>query len=192
MVILPDHDAVVAVYASTLLMQDELDLVWAHLLPAMAPTPLPAGDGDSRLAERLANLALPTAASGWASTAPSLPHRPGRRSRPSTSTGAASAPSARLSSTATSWCCTKTSACSALPLRAAWTTGAVDHIAASAAVDTAGRVVADLAFVETPHRLVVTLSPSAGTFTTTWASLPLTGIGVETHLATMHAPTDAA
>jgi len=82
-----------------------------------------------------------------------------------------------------------------VPLRPTWTTGTTgtaDHIAVSAAVDADGRVVADLAFVETPHRLVVTLDPSAGTFTTTWASLPLAGIGVETHLATMHAPVAAS
>ena len=191
MVVLPEHDAVVAVYASTLLMQDELDLVWAFLLPAMTSAPLPGGDGDTRLAERLATLALPTAAERLGADRAFAP--------PPTA--------APLTPVDVDWRSQRTVTAAEIagdelvlhedvgplrvPLRASWTTGAVDHIAVSAASDADGRVVADLAFVETPHRLVVTLDPSAGTFTTTWASLPLTGIGVETHLATMHAPVEA-
>ena len=192
MVVLPEDDAVVGVYASTLLMQDELDLVWAHLLPAMAATPLPAGDSDGRLAEQLATLALPTAAQRLGldgtvapppTAAPLTPVEVDWRSQRTVTAAEIDGDDLVLHEDVGTL---------HVPLRAAWTTGPVDHISASAAVDAGGRVVADLAFVETPHRLVVTLDPSGGTFTTTWASLPLTGIGVETYLATMHAPTDAA
>jgi hypothetical protein len=171
----------------------------------MTPTPLPAGDGDARLADRLATLALPTAAQRLAAdgivSPPSSPAAPPPAPRPTTSP---------LMPVEVDWRSQRTVTAAEIdgdelvlhedvgplrvPLRPAWTTGttgSVDHISVSAAVDADGRVVADLAFVETPHRLVVTLDPSAGTFTTTWASLPLTGIGVETHLATMHAPVEA-
>ena len=158
----------------------------------MAATPLPAGDSDGRLAEQLATLALPTAAQRLGldgtvapppTAAPLTPVEVDWRSQRTVTAAEIDGDDLVLHEDVGTL---------RVPLRAAWTTGPVDHISASAAVDAGGRVVADLAFVETPHRLVVTLDPSGGTFTTTWASLPLTGIGVETHLATMHAPTDAA
>lgn len=71
--ILPEQDAVVALTEATEAMQEVLDAVWAHLLPAFHDEPL-EGSGDAALAARLADLELPAApgtdrpqaADGWA------------------------------------------------------------------------------------------------------------------------------
>ena len=59
-VVLPDQDAVLAITSESPNMQGELDLVWAHLLPAMRAGALAADrPGQARLREKLAALALP-------------------------------------------------------------------------------------------------------------------------------------
>ncbi len=59
-IVMPEQDAVVAITCETGNMQDELNLVWEHLLPAMQPGPLPAdGTAQSLLRRKLASLALP-------------------------------------------------------------------------------------------------------------------------------------
>lgn len=66
--ILPDQDAVLAITAGTGNMQDVLDLVWEHLLPAMGPHPLHQDPAlVSKLMSRLADLQL-TPVIGAAST----------------------------------------------------------------------------------------------------------------------------
>ena len=62
MLVLPEQDTVVAVYASTMYMQDELDLVWEHLLPG--------------LVRRSSRRAPPTRTSGSPSVSPPSPCRP--------------------------------------------------------------------------------------------------------------------
>ncbi|MFN0075020.1 MAG: serine hydrolase domain-containing protein [Prosthecobacter sp.] len=42
--VMPEHDAVIAITAQTGQMQTELDLVWKHLLPAFTASALPAND----------------------------------------------------------------------------------------------------------------------------------------------------
>src|SRR5690606_38336339 len=74
--VLPEHDAVIAATSATERMQDYLDLVWRHLLPALHPAPLTGRDAeDAALRDRLARLSLPPApggpvpparAAGWA------------------------------------------------------------------------------------------------------------------------------
>ena len=55
--ILPEHDAVIAITAQTGQMQTELDLVWEKLLPAFQPKPLPANPEErEKLLRRLADL----------------------------------------------------------------------------------------------------------------------------------------
>jgi CubicO group peptidase (beta-lactamase class C family) len=59
-IVMPDQDAVVAITAETSDMQDELNLVWEHLLPAMHETELSANDSIiAALKEKLSSLALP-------------------------------------------------------------------------------------------------------------------------------------
>jgi hypothetical protein len=66
-IVMPEKDAVVAITCETSNMQDELNLVWEHLLPAMQNGPLPA-DAAARaeLSRRLAALALPLPQAGTA------------------------------------------------------------------------------------------------------------------------------
>ncbi|QHT61369.1 serine hydrolase [Paenibacillus lycopersici] len=59
-IVMPDQDAVVAITAATNDMQAVLNAVWAHLLPAMTPAPLPADEEHAmKLAERIQRLDLP-------------------------------------------------------------------------------------------------------------------------------------
>jgi hypothetical protein len=56
-VVLPEHDAVIAVTSGVRDMQAVLNLVWEHLRPAMKPAPLPAdAEGRKRLEGALAGL----------------------------------------------------------------------------------------------------------------------------------------
>ena len=56
-IVMPDQDAVVAITAGVGDMQQVLDLVWDHLLPAMENEALPPAD-NGPLAERLRDLSL--------------------------------------------------------------------------------------------------------------------------------------
>jgi hypothetical protein len=57
--VMPDQEAVLAITAGTADMQRVLDLVWEHLLPAMAPAPLPDDRAaHDALTARLAGLRL--------------------------------------------------------------------------------------------------------------------------------------
>ncbi|WP_406836033.1 serine hydrolase domain-containing protein [Streptomyces sp. AHU1] len=58
-VVLPGHDAVIATTAATDRMQELLDLMWRHLLPAFGTAPSAANGRDETLRGRLARLALP-------------------------------------------------------------------------------------------------------------------------------------
>ncbi|MBE7177534.1 MAG: serine hydrolase [Mucilaginibacter polytrichastri] len=57
--VMPDQDAVIAINSETGNMQDELNLVWKHLLPAMKEGALPANtSAQQNLQGRLASLAI--------------------------------------------------------------------------------------------------------------------------------------
>ncbi|HEY2506558.1 MAG TPA: serine hydrolase domain-containing protein [Streptosporangiaceae bacterium] len=60
--VLPEHDAVIAITAGTEDMQELLDAVWRHVLPAFSVEGTAAGSAqaDAALAKRLAQLRLPT------------------------------------------------------------------------------------------------------------------------------------
>jgi hypothetical protein len=59
-VVIPEHDAVVAITGESGDLQGVLDLVWEHLLPAMKDAALPADEATQKaLKERMAALALP-------------------------------------------------------------------------------------------------------------------------------------
>ena len=62
-VVLPEHDAVLAITAGTPTMQAVLDAAWEHLLPALRPSPLPDDPAaHAALRETLADLHLPAPA----------------------------------------------------------------------------------------------------------------------------------
>lgn len=58
-IVLPEQDAVIAITAKTRNMQQQLDLVWEHLLPAFRDKPLPENPADAgKLKATLSNLKL--------------------------------------------------------------------------------------------------------------------------------------
>jgi hypothetical protein len=58
--VLPEHDAVIAITSGVRNMQAVLNLAWEHLLPGFEPARLPAdAAAQARLAKKLANLTLP-------------------------------------------------------------------------------------------------------------------------------------
>jgi CubicO group peptidase (beta-lactamase class C family) len=59
-IVMPEHDAVVAITGQSADIQGELNLVWEHLLPALKDTALPSDVAtESRLRVKLASLSLP-------------------------------------------------------------------------------------------------------------------------------------
>jgi hypothetical protein len=64
-IVMPEHDAVVAITAETPDMQDEINLVWEYILPALKADKLPEDVMlSSELNKRLSSLALPLVSSG--------------------------------------------------------------------------------------------------------------------------------
>jgi len=58
-VVLPEHDAVISIHAGLGDMQEELNLIWIHLLPAMLDRPLAENSAaQKQLADRLAKLEI--------------------------------------------------------------------------------------------------------------------------------------
>jgi CubicO group peptidase (beta-lactamase class C family) len=188
--VLPEYDAVIATTAATEQMQDMLNLVWEHLLPAFGPAPLEdRAEQDTALRERLARLELPPVAAksapltdpaGWADArfAPSggtCAHQP-------TLTGVSLAPEAD----GTGWRVVLAEGGSRLTVRfggPAWTVGGEPDAerqpdgdvptAVSGGWTDPDTLVVDIAFLETPHRLTVTCSLPDRTFTARWHTMPL-------------------
>ncbi|MET7702938.1 serine hydrolase domain-containing protein [Streptomyces sp. NPDC005485] len=177
--VLPDHDAVIAMTAATGQMQELLDLVWQHLLPAFGDTPQPGGQ-DAALRERLARLALPPVAA-----APAPPERAdawaGAEFAPA---GGACADQRSLTGVAVTaddagWYVSLAEGDTRCDLRLGvpgWTTGATPApTAVSGGWTDPDTLEADVLFLETPHRLTVTCSLPHRTFTARWHTTPLHG-----------------
>ncbi|MET7729789.1 serine hydrolase domain-containing protein [Streptomyces sp. NPDC005402] len=177
-VVLPEQDAVLAITSETVDMQKVLDLAWEHLLPAFRVDPLPGGEAaDAALAGRLTRLALPPAegkpapadrAEDW-HTAAFTPHG-GRCAGQPTLTAVEVDPGGRV---------TLVDDGERLELgfgtgEGGWTV--VDEplpVAVSGGWTDAETLVVDLAFLETPHHLLVTCSLGDRTFTARWRTQPL-------------------
>ncbi|MEU1576439.1 serine hydrolase domain-containing protein [Streptomyces collinus] len=181
--VLPEHDVVIAATAATELMQEYLNLVWEHLLPAFGPHPLTGREAaDAQLRERLARLTLPP-----------VPGRPAPPEWERDWTAAVFAPaaesgpvrSARLSRDADGWTLTLTGTGDRpdrpdrLALRLAgegWTVaGEPVPTAVSGGWTDAGTLSVDVVFLETPHRLALTCSLAGRTLTASWRTQPLHG-----------------
>ncbi|MFD7704683.1 serine hydrolase domain-containing protein [Streptomyces caelestis] len=180
-IVLPEHDAVIAVTTATEQMQGYLRLVWRHLLPALRPGPLTGREAaDAALRERLGRLALSPAGGG--------PVPPGRAGDWS---GAAFTPEGGL--------CAGQPRLTAAEVTAdadgGWTLGLTEDgerfdarffggqgwttvekpapTAASGGWADGDTLAVDLVFLETPHRLRVTCSLTDRTFTARWLTRPL-------------------
>ncbi|MEY9988845.1 CubicO group peptidase (beta-lactamase class C family) [Streptomyces sp. V4I8] len=178
-VVLPEHDAVIATTADTWDMQTLLNLVWEHLLPAFRPAALTgAEEADAALAERLAGLALASAAGR-----PAPPERADAWSAGAfTPDGGVCGHLPKLTAIdltpgTDGWALTLTEDGHPLRLRigdAGWTVteGAVPA-AVSGGWTGPDTLVADIAFLETPHHLDVTCSLKDRTFKASWRTDPL-------------------
>jgi len=187
-VVLPEHDAVIATTAATEEMQDLLNLVWRHLLPAFAAAPLP-GREDDGLRRRLAGLALPPVKAhpeppargdAWAG-AGFLPEG-GVCADQRTLTGVTVAAGEE------GWRVSLAEGDGRLDLRLGETDWTVDPGAVPTAVSGGWTdpetLHIDVLFLETPHRLTVTCSLPDRTFTARWHTTPLHG----GRLRSLHAP----
>ncbi|WP_430378728.1 serine hydrolase domain-containing protein [Streptomyces sp. B1-3] len=172
-VVLPEQDAVLAITSETEEMQQVLDLAWEHLLPAFGSGPLTGRDAaDAALADRLTRLALPplggkaVAAEGTTVFTPAS----GTCAEQPTLAAVEVGPGGRV---------TLVDDGERLDLgdglgKDGWTV--VDEplpVAVSGGWADAQTLVVDLAFLETPHHLLVTCSPDDRTFTARWRTRPL-------------------
>lgn len=192
MVVLPEHDAVVAMFSTTTDMQDVLDLFWTHLLPAMAasdgPTVVDSSDADVALAARAASLALPVAATRHGGGAPDVvaaagSYLPGERFASSHRS------IERIELDGDRLTVHEGDDALDLPVRGEWTIAPNGAIATSATTARDGRLVIDVSFLEVPHRLVITLDPATKQFGTRWPLMPLFGFGSPSRLGALRAPT---
>ena len=185
MVVLPEQDAVVALFSGTELMQPVLDALWEHLLPAFDDLPLDAPlarEGDDALAARLATLTKPTAMqrtggeaagaiAGTFTRAPGVPSH-------TTVTAVDVADGGVVVH--------EGDASFAFPLSDEWTV--IDGWLATSAATVDGRTVVDVVFLHTPHRIELELDPATATFVARWPMVPLFGGGIGTRLATFRPP----
>jgi CubicO group peptidase (beta-lactamase class C family) len=192
--VLPEHDAVVAMTAATAEMQQVLDLVWQHLLPSFRPQPLTRGEHeDTALRERLARLALPPAtgkpappdrARDW-STAGFTPYGGVCADQPKLT-------SVAVTATADGWQLTLTEDGRALQLHGGTTGWTVSEEPLPTAVSGGwtddDTLAVDVVFLETPHRLTLTCALPDRTFRARWHTTPLNG----SPLRTLRAPRPSA
>ncbi|MEU4012863.1 serine hydrolase domain-containing protein [Streptomyces pseudogriseolus] len=179
-VVLPEHDAVIAATSATAEMQRYLELVWRHLLPAFGPAPLAGRDAeDTALRERLERLALP-ATGGAPAPAEGSGDWSGAAFTPEGGLCAAQPKLTAAELTADDdggWTLTLDEGGHRLAARwtgADWTVteGAVP-VAVTGGWDGPDALTADIAFLETPHRLRVTCSLTDRTFRAHWLTTPL-------------------
>jgi CubicO group peptidase (beta-lactamase class C family) len=180
--VLPEHDAVVAMTEGTVQMQAVLEAVWEHLLPAFGAAPLDSAEEDAKLRQRLAGLSLPAVAAkpepladpdAWAGA--EFAPAGGECADQPTLTGVTAAVGGDGR-----WSISLADGESRLELPldgAVWTVRA----GADAPVPTAvsggwtdpDTLVADVALLETPHHLDVECSLADRTFTARWRTAPL-------------------
>lgn len=179
--VLPEYDAVIATTAATEQMQALLNLVWEHLLPAFRPATLAGREqADAALAQRLGRLTLPPAAG---KNAP--PERTeawsGTEFTPSGGVCAAQPGLTRVAVTAGAggWTLSLTEDGERLELglgSGGWNVAEEPlPTAVSGGWADARTLKVHLAFLETPHRLVLTCSLDDRTFTARWRTEPLHG-----------------
>jgi hypothetical protein len=186
MVVLPELDAVVAMFSCTDPMQAVLDLLWEHLLPAMGDDRSAPSPADGALARRLADLSLPTVAQrlgGGPPVAPTTTFGRDPAGPPShrTVTGIQTAPDRMVVH--------EDDGSIEVPLTESWTVVG-PTLATSATRLGDGRLVADLVFLAGPHRLEIELDPVSHTYVARWPLVPLFGAGGDDRLASLRPPAD--
>ncbi len=185
MVVLPEHDAVVAMFSCTDPMQAALDAMWDHLLPAMGSDPTPPTPADAALSQRLDALSLPTVAERRAGGPPETQAMAFEPETPESSHRTVS----RIETTAGRIIIHEDDQVIEVPLTAEWAVADAWHAASATRLDD-GRLAVDLVFLATPHRLEIELDPSTRTFSAQWPNDPLFGAGLQKRLTSMRGPDD--
>ncbi|WP_375422870.1 serine hydrolase domain-containing protein [uncultured Friedmanniella sp.] len=163
-VVLPEQDVVLAITAQTENMQAVLDAAWAHLLPALD---VASAEQDEALAARLQALSLTPGGDGTPASAPPE----AATTLPVGSVAADPAGGWRL-----------TIGDDDLPVRVGQDSWARNDLAlpegrrlllAASGREIDGALVVQLVFLETPHRLWVTVNLATGSSTARWQTVPL-------------------
>lgn len=189
--VLPDEEAVVAMTGQSEDTQALLEAVWEQLLPGLSDAPRVAESlADRRLAERLAGLALagpggrpepPAGLAAFATGTAFAPDAPGAAARPGAAASRAQPSLSGLRIERGSGGLEAVVEDGGAQLRAdlgpdwrrARWQGDGPPVYASGGFDEAGRLSLALAFVETPHRLLLGWEPGTDTFAAEWVTTPL-------------------
>lgn len=180
MIVLPEQDAVVAIFSETLDMQAVVDAVWENLLPAVGRAPR---SDDASLAERLAALAIPTAVERTAGSA-----APALRAALTRDGGDARDDLSTLELDGDRLALVQAGERLELPLgRDGWAADAEVPFAVSSAAVADG-VEIDVVVLEAPHTLRILALPSRGTFAASWLTAPLDPPRAGDTIAAMRSP----
>ena len=191
MVVLPEQDTMIALFSSTQNMQRVLDLMWTHLLPAIANAAQTPGPADVALAERLAMLSLPTAQqrSGARAVAPSSATAvSGATLLPTPNAPVAHRTITSITVHEDRLTLHEDGYTSTIALSADWQQIGDTPIATSATQLPNGDIAIDAVLLATPHRFEIVLHPTTLTFDTRWPVLPLFGAGIDKPIGSMRAP----
>ena len=197
--VLPEHDAVVAITSQTIDMQDALDRVWKHLLPAFGPAPLPSpapGQGGESLHGIVKEIGFPDDLESLATLGADAAVEYRRAADRESVEEFEALATATLKTDAGSWRLTLTEggrSGTGGPVGGTvaglvggvvgvdgWETTEGDAsgslgvpVALRGGVSADGLVRVDVAFIDTPHRLTLTFDLATRTVTPRWRSRPL-------------------
>lgn len=166
--VLPELDTVLAITSQTPDMQSVLDLVWAHVLPALNGAGTPAA--DAALVERMAALRIPPAEGGGSVTgrAPAA----GRAFAAAAGNDQPSLTEVMLSGTDGEWQLAMIEGDDRLVVPMGVGEWLVSDALAASGAWTGDDLHVDVIFVETPHRLQLVCRAS-GEFAARWVTAPL-------------------
>jgi CubicO group peptidase (beta-lactamase class C family) len=184
--VLPEHDAVVAITGGTEAMQTVLDHVWEHLLPSLDGGTEIAEDAHPRLEERLRTLRLPPCPGtpsparweDWSGTTFSVVDSSADEVASTLSSVTAESAHGTIGITLHEKDSALTFAAGAgewLASEPKFGSGDAVPVAASAGWIDDDTLLVEAIFLETPHRLDVECSLSTGTARATWRGTPLDG-----------------
>lgn len=175
-VVLPEHHLAVAITSEVEVMQNTLDALWAHLLPAVDAATDSAADAG--LANRLANLTHPVLAGEAGPSAPVQVSRDPASQLPgeyATANLEAIDSGHRLTITGPAGDVT-IAVGDGRWLESSWPTPFGQELAVAASGGwRQGWFEAELRLVETPHLIRATIDPAAGSVRLDWRLVPLTG-----------------
>lgn len=170
-VVLPEYDAVLAITSQTPDMQSVLDLVWTHVLPALAGAGSAAADAE--LAARLVALGIPPVVGNGDGDGSGDGGGAARRSfTPAAGNDQPSLTGVTVSGSDGHWQLELVEGDDRVAARIGVGEWVVTDAFAASGAWTGGDLHVDVIFVETPHRLQL-VCRAAGDFTARWVTAPL-------------------